>query len=502
MKKATESGLSGGSSLSVIQRNARLWLLSSIALAFYALTNRQPDFDRGDANEWYFYTSSVFGIGVFFSFLAITSAKSQEKKALSKVLLACNAIALSTYLLSALRLTHALHDINGYPVEIGRYLEWVSTCPVLILLIGEITKCQDIAAVTMENDYIMLSLGFLASITREPYSFAFQMLCFFHFSLVIRGLDTMFNKAIQGETDCKLDKPALTASKYATLVTWCCFGATWFAVRYHVIPFQVGEMLFGLWDIGAKVLLTLVLVNATVESAQNEKVDTLGAIASEMESELNSSDALLERMMPAEVLDQLKTGKAMEAEEYASVTVFFSDITNFGAISQTTSTKEMLNFLNLLWVEYDKICKTWGIYKVETIGDAFLGIHGCPTRRDDHAELSCEFAIDIMKMAKNFRTPMGQTFEIRIGLNSGPITAGVLGDMNPHWCIVGDTVNTASRMESTSKAFHIHISESTKNLAEKCGKFVILGPDVLNIKGKGQMATYWIAGRTGEPPIN
>jgi bacteriorhodopsin len=214
--------------------------------------------------------------------------------------MACNLIAGTTYLLSAFRLTHALYDINGYPVEIGRYIEWISTCPVLILLIGEITKEHEVAAVTMENDYIMLSLGFLGSITREPYSFAFQMICFYQFCLVISGLTTMFDNAIEGKNSCSLDKSALLAAKWATLITWNCFTFIWFSVRYEIIPFHVGEMMFGISDIGAKVLLTLVLVNATVESAQNEKVEIMSTIANEMEAELNNSDALLERMMPKE----------------------------------------------------------------------------------------------------------------------------------------------------------------------------------------------------------
>jgi bacteriorhodopsin len=300
MNAVKDGAGSQSSSLSVVQRNLRLWVPSTLALGFYALTKKQPQFDRQDSNSWYLYTASIFAIGIFFSFLGLVSAKSSEKRSLSKVLMACNIIAMSTYLLSAFRLTHALYDINGYPVEIGRYIEWISTCPVLILLIGEITKQPELAAVTMENDYIMLSLGFIASITREPYSFTFQMLCFYQFCLVIKGLSEMFDNAIAGKTGCTLDVNALYAAKYATMITWNCFSFIWFAVRYDVIPFHVGEMLFGLSDIGAKVLLTLVLVNATVESAQNEKVDALAEIATDMETELNNSDALLERMMPAE----------------------------------------------------------------------------------------------------------------------------------------------------------------------------------------------------------
>ena len=113
----------------------------------------------------------------------------------------------------------------------------------------------------------------------------------------------------------------------------------------------------------------------------------------------------------------------------------------------------MLSTLNKLWIEYDRIARKWGVYKVETIGDAFLGISGCPERATDHAVRAVHFAIDIMKMVGDFRTTTGEAIQIRVGLNSGPVTAGVLGDMNPHWCIVGDTVNTASRMERFASIF-------------------------------------------------
>jgi class 3 adenylate cyclase len=158
------------------------------------------------------------------------------------------------------------------------------------------------------------------------------------------------------------------------------------------------------------------------------------------------------------------------------------------------------------------------ILKSRNLGDAFLGVVGAPNRVPDHAERAANFAIgkfgslviflillfiacmriffvDVLEMAKKFRTVTGEEIQTRIGLNSGPITAGILGESNPHWCIVGDTVNTASRMESTSKPFKIHISASTYNFI-KDKNFLISDPDVMNIKGKGQMTTYWINGRT------
>ncbi len=97
-------------------------------------------------------------------------------------------------------------------------------------------------------------------------------------------------------------------------------------------------------------------------------------------------------------------------------------------------------------------------------------------------------------MIKKFKTIDGEELQIRIGLNSGPVTAGILGELNPHWCIVGDTVNIASRMESTSKPMGIHISNYTYELIKDEG-FIISDPEIMEIKGKGTMKTYWVYGR-------
>ncbi|KNE66908.1 hypothetical protein AMAG_19549 [Allomyces macrogynus ATCC 38327] len=281
--------------------------------------------------------------------------------------------------------------------------------------------------------------------------------------------------------------------RVSTLVSWTLVPVSALAFHAELVSFTAAEAALAVLDIGAKVFLTLVLVNSTVEHAQNQKVDAITAIAEELETQVNNCDAILEKMMPASVLEQIKNGEATEAQEYESVTVFFSDITNFTVISSRTSTKDMMKTLNMLWLEYDAIAKKWGIYKVETIGDAYLGVAGAPDRVPDHAERAVNFALDIIDMIKSFKSATGESINIRIGLHSGPVTAGVLGDLNPHWCLVGDTVNTASRMESTSKAGHIHISEDTyKKIKDR---FVTQPLDVMEVKGKGKMQTYWVLAR-------
>ncbi|KAJ2999745.1 hypothetical protein HDV02_001988 [Globomyces sp. JEL0801] len=396
-----------------------------------------------------------------------------------------------------------LSNQTSYPVDVARFVEWASTCPSLILLIGDITKQQSSAGRSMKFDYVMLICGFMSAITREPFSTYFSagaLMCFFQ---VLSTFNQMFVSAMN-DPSCSADPVSMNTARLGTLISWfACkiksyltpVPCTFFSTRYGLITYSQGEMCYSIADIFAKVFLTLILVNATMESVQNEKVSEISKIANDMEKEIGNCDALLERMMPKEVLDDLKNGKAPGAEEYESVTIFFSDITNFTVISSQTTTKEMLATLNALWKEYDEIAARWNMYKVETIGDAYLGVTGCPRKDPNHAASAVNFSIDIMAMIANFTTAMGSKIQIRIGLNSGPITAGVLGNTNPHWCVVGDTVNTASRMESTSKAMMIHISESTYELIRKSNAFRCSAPEVMDVKGKGKMTTYWVYGR-------
>lgn len=209
---------------------------------------------------------------------------------------------------------------------------------------------------------------------------------------------------------------------------------------------------------------------------------------------MQKSDTLLGKLIPKEVLDQLKSGKGSGVQDYESVTVFFSDIANFTVISSRTSTKDMLATLNKMWVEYDASAKKWGMYKVETIGDAYLGVVGAPERVPDHVERACNFSIDIMEMIKNFTTVTNEKISIRIGLMTGPVTGGILGESNPHWCIIGDTVGLSSKMESSSKPGMIHIHESTWKVARN--KFNVSAiPEPVEIKGMGTQQTYWLYGR-------
>jgi len=491
---SSSSSKNASKAYNLMLKSVITWTLGSLALAYYSTHGHQAkQFNRGMSDLWYFYGFSAFFLGAFFAFLGFSSAKNKEKKNLTLVLFAVDMIAMFTYLIHAFRLTPTLNGVYGLPVDPARFLEWICTCPVLIYLIGEVTKNPKLGNDSMNADYFLIGLGFLASIMKEPFSHLASTLAVFYFSKVVTNLYNMFQIAIEkGNTN--LDPTSLKTAQLATVFAWTMFPIVWHLQKNGIISYAVGEAMFTVSDIVAKVFLTLVLVNATVEQAQNQKVEILSTIADELETEIGNTDALLERMMPASVLEQLKNGEASEAKEYENVTVFFSDIAGFTVLSGRTSTKDMMASLNKLWVQYDLLAKKWGIYKVETIGDAFLGVSGCPDIVSDHAARCVNFSIDIMQMVSTFRTVTDEPIQIRIGLNSGPVTAGVLGDMNPHWCLVGDTVNSASRMESSSKPMKIHISDTTYNLVKDLN-FDISQPEVMNIKGKGNMTTYWVHGR-------
>ncbi|KAI8622173.1 nucleotide cyclase [Chytriomyces sp. MP71] len=476
-------------------RNFALWI-SFVLYGIYQISNgyEKPRFDRSGARDVYFYTASAFSIAVVYSYIAFINATSKEKQELGKVLMVVNAIPVATYLLQAFELSPSYMDLAGHPVDPARFLEWLSTCPILVYLIAEITDNTHRGDEVANYDYANLILGLICTVFRQPWSEFFACCAAMFFFHTMTALYQMFTTAIKGETNCKLDAASLFHARTITLVAWTAFPVTFFAQRTHSVSYETGEMMFCVADIFAKVFLTVILVNATIEESMNAKAKRMEGVANQISAQMAQADQLLEKLMPASVVQAMKAGKASGAEEYQSVTVFFSDITNFAQLAGKHSTKEMLGTLNNLWIQYDVVCKRWGMYKVETIGDAFLGVVGAPDRITDHAERAVNFAIDVIRMVGDFRTHDGEEIVTRIGLNSGPITAGVLGDSNPHWCIVGDAVNTASRMESTSKPMRIHVSESTYKLVANKG-FKIEGPDVMNIKGKGQMSTYWVNGR-------
>ena len=492
-----QSNMMDSTTVNFVLFNFVSYFALTIGASIYQMNHPSDiEYYRSNTQQFFLYNAVAFSLGIVFAGMGLMTSTNPEKRNLSLVLFLVDIISFLSYILMAFELTPTFEGaIMGNPIEPARYLEWMAGCPSLIMIINELTKSESKATSALLCDYTLIAFGFLGAISPYPYSEWFNYISIFCFAHVVESLYKYFTDAIEGRTECTLDKTTLKVIRFSTIFTWSLFPVATFLLNGDIISLQMSEALLCLADVGAKVFLTLVLMNSTIEQAQNERVEEITTIAKDLEEKMTNADKILNLMMPEDVLQAIKEGRSTEAEEYESVTVFFSDITNYTAMSSKNSPKEMMKTLNLLWQEYDKIAKKWGIYKVETIGDAFLGCAGCPTKSTDHAERSAHFAIEIIEMIKVFKTSFGESIQIRVGLNSGPITAGILGELNPHFCLVGDTVNTASRMESTSKPGHIHISEDTYKLIANNKSFECEEMEPIQVKGKGLMKTYWVSGK-------
>ncbi|EFX69540.1 hypothetical protein DAPPUDRAFT_62171 [Daphnia pulex] len=213
--------------------------------------------------------------------------------------------------------------------------------------------------------------------------------------------------------------------------------------------------------------------------------------------EKKKTEALLHRVLPKSVVESLKRGEPVKAESFDSVTIYFSDIVGFTSLSAASTPLQVVGLLNELYTLFDSILENYDAYKVETVGDAYMVASGLPIRnRDHHAAEIASLALHLLSEIRNFhiRHRPGETLKLRIGIHSGPCVAGVVGLKMPRYCLFGDTVNTASRMESTGQALRIHISRATKELLDRLGGFITEERGMTSIRGKGEMMTYWLVG--------
>ncbi|CAF3047524.1 unnamed protein product [Rotaria sp. Silwood2] len=213
--------------------------------------------------------------------------------------------------------------------------------------------------------------------------------------------------------------------------------------------------------------------------------------------EKKKAEELLYRLLPQSVTAELMAGKQVTAESFECVTIYFSDIVGFTRISAESTPLQIVSLLNDLYTCFDSIIEAFDVYKVETIGDAYMVVSGLPTRNGDlHAREISRMALTILDAVIHFRIRHrpDEQLKIRIGIHSGPCVAGVVGLKMPRYCLFGDTVNVASRMESNGQPLRIHTSPCTKALLDKFQTFIVKARGQVNLKGKGEMSTYWLLG--------
>uniref|UniRef100_A0AC35EVN2 Guanylate cyclase n=1 Tax=Panagrolaimus sp. PS1159 TaxID=55785 RepID=A0AC35EVN2_9BILA len=224
----------------------------------------------------------------------------------------------------------------------------------------------------------------------------------------------------------------------------------------------------------------------------------------ELAEEKKKSDILLYRMLPRTVADRLKLGQSVEPESFEAITIFFSDVVGFTTLAARSSPIQVVNLLNDLYSTFDTIIDQFSCFKVETIGDAYLVCSGLPLRNgNNHAKDIADMSIGFLKAIKIFRVPHlpKEKVNIRIGIHTGSCVAGVVGLTMPRYCLFGDTVNTASRMESNGKPGKIHVSPSTNHYLTKIiGGYETYSRGEVLIKGKGVMETFFLC--TGDDDEN
>jgi class 3 adenylate cyclase len=219
-------------------------------------------------------------------------------------------------------------------------------------------------------------------------------------------------------------------------------------------------------------------------------------------AEQKLSERLLLNVLPQSIAERLKGRHEVAGDEFteviadsfSDVTVLFADIVGFTDFSAGINPKKLLVLLNEIFTSFDSIADARGLEKIKTIGDAYMAVAGIPVPVEDHVTRGAHMALDMMEALDAFNERNCYTLQMRIGINSGPVVAGVIGKRKFIYDLWGDTVNTASRMESHGMAGRIQISDTTRQCLGE--PFMMQRRGAIDVKGKGEMHTWFLNGRS------
>jgi class 3 adenylate cyclase len=288
---------------------------------------------------------------------------------------------------------------------------------------------------------------------------------------------------------------ALYTAGAAGYLRWALLVAAWFVAGPLVFRLLVDPepVLLVLTEVVREVSLWLaiLLLGDAVHSRR-----TLTRQQRLLEIERARSEGLLRNMLPESIAERLKQRQEVIADASPQVTVLFTDIVDFTSHAERSPPEATLALLNELFSQFDALTESRGLEKIKTIGDAYMVAGGLPNPRPDHARAVAELALEMLDLAARRSFPDGGPVRLRIGIDTGPVVAGVIGRRRFSYDLWGDTVNTASRMETTGIPGCIQITERTRELLGD--RYVLRERGRIQVKGKGKMLTYFLSGRTRE----
>lgn len=214
--------------------------------------------------------------------------------------------------------------------------------------------------------------------------------------------------------------------------------------------------------------------------------------------EREKSERLLRNILPDTIAERLKNNVSTIAESFSSVSVLFADLCGFTTFSERVDASQLVDLLDDIFSAFDHLANAYGVEKIKTIGDAYMAVAGLPEARDDHAEAVAGMGLGMLEAFRGVMRNRGLSMEVRIGIHSGPVVAGVIGKHKFSYDLWGDTVNTASRMESHGEPSRVHVSQATYALLKDRYRFTDRGE--MMVKGKGMQQTYFLLGRNEDSP--
>lgn len=238
-----------------------------------------------------------------------------------------------------------------------------------------------------------------------------------------------------------------------------------------------------------------VVLRARISASLEKKRlrDQEQAFLAQLQVERTKSERLLLNVLPKAIAERLKAGQRTIVDSFIDSTVVFADIVGFTRISARQSPQRTVQLLNEIFSSFDRIAEQFELEKIKTIGDAYMLVGGLPVIRNDHAEACAFAALEMLEAVRAFNRRHQLDWAIRVGMNSGPVVAGIIGTRKFSYDLWGDTVNIASRMESHGKPGHVQVSEATKRLLEHKFDFQPVG--VIEIKNSAPMPTYLLQRR-------